>query len=92
MPITKIENDVPETPPELPGAGLTDRGFVTYTQITDTYGNNVTVRQSSSAEEDSVWVFCGDADGHELTPHLNVEQATVVRDALNAFLAVHGGD
>lgn len=92
MPAVKIENDVPETPPDLPGASVTDRGFTTYTQITDTYGHKVTVRKSSAVFEDAVWVFCSNPDGGDESAHLNAEQATIVRDALNAFLAVHGAE
>jgi hypothetical protein len=91
MPIAKIQNDVPETPPNLPGAGLTERGFVTYASFLTEEGTDVTIRQSSLATADYVWLFTQETE-RSASAHLSVEQATIVRDALNAFLAVHGGD
>lgn len=67
---------------------VTPRGFVVYDQFTDTRGAEVRVQQSSSATHTAVWVFCGSDNDYE-TPHLNVEQATRVRDALTAFITEH---
>lgn len=63
----------------------TERGFVIYDEFTDTYGNGVRVQESSSAEEPRVWLFTDGAGTG--TPHLNIEQATRVRDALDAFIS-----
>ena len=63
----------------------TERGFTIYDQFTDRYGNEVSVVESSLATEACCWIFAGKA------PHLNVEQAKRVRDALDAFIAEHGG-
>lgn len=35
----------------------TQRGFANYAEFVDTYGATVTVRQSSAATADRVWVF-----------------------------------
>lgn len=59
----------------------TQRGFRIYTHFRDRYGNEVRVQQSSLATESCVWIF-SDED-----PHLTVEQAQVVRDALDEFIA-----
>jgi hypothetical protein len=40
-----------------PNRSVTQRGFTTYDQFTDTYGNEVTIRQSSSAEGPRVWLL-----------------------------------
>lgn len=66
---------------------FTDRGFEDYTEFRDTYGSLVTVRQSSSAERDAVWIFCKD-NPHmkEPSPHLSPEQAEQVADALMDFV------
>jgi len=76
---------------------FTERGFADYATFEDTYGQTVTVRQSSSAEEHRVWVFC-DENGHQSypknpppdspapAPHLNVEQAQRLIRALGVFI------
>lgn len=74
------------------------RGLYDYAQITDTYGSEICVRTSSAACEPCVWVFTS-RDGKEyvehppsqggisvFSPHLNVEQATRLRDALDRFI------
>lgn len=40
-----------------PNRSTTDRGFKTYDEFTCTYGNTCTIRQSSAALADRVWVF-----------------------------------
>ena len=72
----------------------TERGFTIYDEFIDTYGTGVRVQESSSAEEARVWIFTdGEARGSGSgTPHLNVEQARRVRDALDAFIGEHGQD
>ena len=68
----------------------TERGFVIYDEFTDAGGTGVRVQESSSAEESRCWIFTdGSARGASGTPHLNVEQAKRVRDALGAFIREH---
>lgn len=74
------------------GAGTTPRGFAIYADLTDSYGHQVVVQQSSSADFDACWVFCypGSGDVHgSPSPHLSVPQARAVRDALSAFISQH---
>lgn len=80
---------------------FTDRGFADYLHLTDQYGNEVVVRESSLATDRCVWIFCNegpdwklayDLNGDVITPspHLNVEMARKVRDALQEFIDAHG--
>jgi hypothetical protein len=70
---------------------FTPRGFVIYDKFADQNGHGVRVQQSSLATEDCVWIFCEDVTGKPwgLTPHLTVDQAIRVRDALTAFIDEH---
>lgn len=71
----------------MPDRTVTPRGFTIYDQFTDTYGSDIRVQESSSAEEARVWIFATAAQsGAGASPHLNVEQAGRVRDALDAFI------
>ena len=72
----------------------TPRGFKVYAELTDTYGSNVQVQESSSAEGPRVWIFAdsGLQSGGNASPHLDVAQAKRVRDALGMFIRDHGGD
>lgn len=69
----------------------TPRGFHDYADFVDTYGINVRVRESSSAEGPHLWVFTKSTD-RPGTPesdgvtHLNVEQAKLLRDAIDYWL------
>lgn len=63
----------------------TSRGFAVYKEIKDTRGNEITIQESSNADEDCVWVFCK-RDGKDDTPHLNIEQAKQVIEALQEFI------
>jgi hypothetical protein len=77
-------------------AGTTERGFAIYVEFVDTYGSNVRVQESSAASEPKVWIFCDRSRGYAsddlggdrqaATPHLSVEQARCVRDALDEFI------
>lgn len=78
-----------------------ERGFAIYEEFTDSYGSEVRVQESSSAMGPHCWIFCAnenfgypDPKGKDRskvwTPHLTLEQARRVRDALNAFI-VHAG-
>lgn len=74
----------------------TERGFHEYAEFADAYGCCVRVRESSSAEAAHVWIFC-DKGGKDCvfhlgewsaySPHLNLAQATKLRDALSRFIA-----
>lgn len=75
----------------------TSRGFRNYTEFVDSYGSNVAVRQSSSAELAAVWVFCsnpgekvrnhlGDMVDKDTSPHLTVPQAERLAKALMRFV------
>jgi hypothetical protein len=71
----------------------TPRGFAVYDQFTDTYGSVIRVQQSSAAAESRCWIFAENA-GMDVAPapHLNVEQAKRVRDALDAFITEAGDE
>jgi hypothetical protein len=72
----------------------TDRGLAVYDEFTDTYGSKIRVQESSAATEPKCWIFADAASSMAATtqPHLNVEQAKRVRDALDAFISEHGDD
>ena len=72
----------------------TNRGFGIYTEFVDTYGQEVRVQQSSSAESDRVWIFChkDGKDSHihlgetqAYSPHLSRKQAVRLAKALLRF-------
>jgi hypothetical protein len=69
---------------------VTQRGFVIFDEITDLAGAKVRVQESSRAETHAVWIFCqgGSYTGPDTKPepHLDVEMAKRVRDALDAFI------
>lgn len=68
----------------------TPRGFGIYAELTDQHGARVRVQESSLATEACVWIFASDDDhGPDATPHLTVEQARTVRDALTEFIDEH---
>jgi hypothetical protein len=74
-----------------PNRSVTERGFITYDEFTDTYDATVTVRQSSAATRACVWVFTegGGVKRNHGSAHLGVEQATRLRDALDVFIKEH---
>ena len=72
----------------------TSRGFGIYTEFVDTYGQEVRVQQSSSAESDRVWIFCNKegksgfeklGEIHSYSPHLSRKQAVRLAQALLRF-------
>ncbi len=65
----------------------TERGFVIYDEFTDTYGREVRIQESSHADGDRCWIFTDGSPG--AAPHLDVEQARRVRDALDVFIGEH---
>lgn len=66
----------------------TERGFVIYDEIDTSYGHTVRVQESSAAMAPHCWLFVDDSPRSPGTysPHLTVEQAVRVRDALTAFI------
>ena len=78
-----------------PDRSTTGRGFTVYDQFTDTHGNKVRVQESSIPTGPGCWIFTEAAASSMAAitvPHLNVEQARRVRDALDAFIGEHGDD
>ena len=72
----------------------TNRGFNIYSEIKDSYGQEVRVQQSSNAEIEACWIFCHkegkDAHIHlgnpqAYSPHLTKAQAKKVAKALLKF-------
>ncbi len=55
--------------------------YAEFRQERDLECENFTVQESSLATERCVWIGYGDKRAH-----LNVEEATLVRDALNEFI------
>ena len=66
-----------------PNRSVTERGFTIYDEFADSYGGRIRVQESGAAMEPRCWIFI---DGNPGVPHLNVEQAKRVRDALDAFI------
>lgn len=66
----------------------TARGFVIYDEIETSYGHTVRVQESSAAIAPHCWLFVGDSKRSPGThsPHLTVEQAVRIRDALTRFI------
>lgn len=76
---------------DSPNRYATPRGFTVYDEIETSYGHTVRVQESSSAEAPHVWLFVSDSPvvvTHN--PHLTIEQAIRVRDALTAFIDEEG--
>jgi len=73
----------------------TERGWVIYTKLKDTYGNECRVQESSSAEARRVWIFSMPSDewkkrygeGSNTSAHLSPAQARRVAEALLRFAA-----
>lgn len=67
------------------------RGFLGYAQFDDTYGAQVRVKESSSANGPHVWIFVGGGrlSNNDGSAHLTIEQAVLVRDALDRFIKDH---
>lgn len=87
MPMIQIQGSGP-----VPGdedIKFTQRGFAVYLELEDTYGNNVRIQESSSAEGPHIWLFCDSMSEEQkgASPHLNLEQAEAVRDALDRAIA-----
>lgn len=75
--------------------GYTFRGFADYASFVDTYGATVTVRQSSSAMVDRVWVFIkndSSRDVNDGAAHLSKQQAIELVRALQEWIATAEDD
>ena len=44
----------------------TSRGFAVYAELADASGSEISVRQSSLATDDAVWIFANHPDGYEI--------------------------
>ncbi len=73
----------------------TKRGFRIYGEFIDTYGNDIRIQQSSSAEKHCVWIFserngesvvCHLGQWQSYSPHLDVKQAKKLITALQRFI------
>lgn len=76
----------------------TNRGFKIYSEFKDTYGNKITVQESSSACAARVWVFTENSKGDDCSfdtatgmyisaaPHLSVSNAKRLVKALTKFI------
>lgn len=75
-------------------AEYTQRGFAIYGHVTDSRGNSIRIQESSAADDSYVWLFfqprTGEKNEDQVEPHLSVEGATELRDALNRFLKHRG--
>jgi hypothetical protein len=67
-----------------PEPQVTERGFTIYAKFLDSYGNMISVQESSSAAGPRCWVF---SDGETL-PHLSVDQAR--HEVLLAWISASG--
>ena len=66
-----------------------DRGFLIYAggPIPTTYGHQIRVQESSTADGPHVWLFISDSPQVEgRDPHLDLEQAIALRAALDQFI------
>lgn len=74
----------------------TARGFADYAEFVDTYGATVTIRQSSAATADRVWLFikkdATDGDRNDGAAHMNKQQAIAVVQALTEWIATAEDD
>jgi hypothetical protein len=71
---------VPEN--ATPARSVTRRGFINYDEFTDSYGSNITVRQSSSAAGPRVWIF---AEHDPADRYLSAAERQLIAGAAAAF-------
>jgi hypothetical protein len=75
-------------------ASYSSRGFACYARLTDSYGADVQVNESSAAtiegEDRGPWVWImitgGGITDNEGSAHLDIRDAVKVRDALTEFI------
>ena len=78
---------------DKPAYEVTERGFIHWSPVPTTYGHEVSVYESSAAEEACMWLALGqgrmdDSDG-ERCAHLTYEQALQVHARIGAWLDRH---
>jgi hypothetical protein len=86
VPVIRIEGDGPQGDPEDEGLEFSPRGFAMYGRVPTTYGEIVSVYESSSAEGPHIWMSFDAPDGDKeksQAVHLNLEQAIDVCNNLN---------
>jgi len=81
---------IQNTAPQREGREYTNRGFDIFCKFEDSNGSTVRVQLSSAGDAAYVWLFCVNPSLDDPAPHLDVEQAKIVRDALDTFIAEHG--
>lgn len=64
----------------------TIRGFGIYSKGFTTYGQEISVVASSSADQDCVWIQFNQQDGTYTPAHLNKENAKTIIDGLQRWL------
>lgn len=67
---------------------VSERGFISYDELTDSYGAQIRIAESSAASGPHCWLWTegGSVKGNNGSAHLSLEQAIQVRDALTAFI------
>jgi Trm5-related predicted tRNA methylase len=66
-----------------------DDGPRLYGEITTRYGHTILVKESSFADEPRAWLFITDSPtSKEHAPHLSIEDAKALRDALDQFVTM----
>lgn len=67
----------------------TNRGFGVYADFVDSYGAKIAVYESSAATDYCVWVAArgGSLTDNNAAMHLTREEATELRDGINAWLS-----
>lgn len=68
----------------MTGRGWPHVDYRLYDEFTDTYGHQIRVQESGSAEKPHCRIFIRDSSSG--AAHLNLEQAVRVRDALATFI------
>lgn len=73
---------------------VSDRGFIHWAPVATTYGHEVTVYESSAAEQACMWLSLGkgqthDSEDTDRSAHLTYEQALQVHGRIGAWLDRH---
>ena len=69
------------------------RGFLEFCHITDDYGAEVVVKESSADPLDRAWIFIegGALNKNDGSAHITVRHAEQIRDALDAWIKTQRG-
>lgn len=59
----------------------TPRGFAIYAEFTDSHNHSIRVQESSSVYG-GIWIFTSDKDGNCEPPHLSIDNAKTLIQAL----------